>query len=130
MKINTLSFALFCSLSSAALAQDVVVFGDSLSDMGQTGWNKKASYLKADGSYHHLYDEYLAQAFGKKLIPSTQGGLNYAYSGGVIVGAHNTRTAEQPHLALEKQINEYLHAPVKKKLYIFYGQVVMIWRQY
>ncbi|SUB36330.1 Est protein [Pasteurella multocida] len=67
MKINTLSFALFCSLSSAALAQDVVVFGDSLSDMGQTGWNKKASYLKADGSYHHLYDEYLAQAFGKKI---------------------------------------------------------------
>ncbi|WP_409138872.1 autotransporter domain-containing protein [Pasteurella multocida] len=115
MKINTLSFALFCSLSSAALAQDVVVFGDSLSDMGQTGWNKKASYLKADGNYHHLYDEYLAQAFGKKLIPSTQGGLNYAYSGGVIVGAHNTRTAEQPHLALEKQINEYLHAPVKKE---------------
>ncbi len=46
MKINTLSFALFCSLSSAALAQDVVVFGDSLSDMGQTGWNKKSLLFK------------------------------------------------------------------------------------
>ena len=49
-----------------AQAQEVVVLGDSLSDVGQPGWNLKATYAKADGSLNLLYDEYLAQALGGK----------------------------------------------------------------
>ncbi|GJJ80262.1 lipase [Pasteurella canis] len=115
MKINKLFCALLCSLSTASLAQDIVVFGDSLSDMGQTNWNKKASYLNADGKYHFLYNEYLAQALGGKLTSSTQGGSSYAYSGGVIVGTNNERTNQQPNLALQNQVNTYLNTPVKKE---------------
>ncbi|MDO5055219.1 MAG: autotransporter domain-containing protein [Pasteurella oralis] len=115
MKISKLSCALLCVFSTASLAQDVVVFGDSLSDMGQSGWNKKASYLDADGRYHLLYDEYLAQSLGNKLTPSTQGGNSYAYSGGVIVGKHNDKITAQPNLALSQQVNNYLQAPVKKE---------------
>ncbi|MGY4677427.1 autotransporter domain-containing protein [Pasteurella sp. P03HT] len=115
MKIKTLSLALLCSFSSVISAQEVVVFGDSLSDMGQTNWNKKASYLNTNGQYHYLYDEYLAQALGGKLTPSTQGGSSYAYSGGVIVGSNNTKTTQQANLALANQVTTYLQTPVKKE---------------
>ncbi|MGC6358444.1 autotransporter domain-containing protein [Bisgaard Taxon 45] len=114
MTLNKISFVLLCLVSTGAFAQEVVVFGDSLSDVGQIKWNKKASYLKSDGAYHLLYDEHLAQALGRSLMASTQGGLSYAYSGGVILGTNNTKTTEQPHLALQHQVKQYLQTPVKK----------------
>ncbi|MGC7589613.1 autotransporter domain-containing protein [Bisgaard Taxon 46] len=114
MKLNQISFALLCAISTSAFAQDVVVFGDSLSDVGQQGWNKKATYFKTDRTLNLLYGEYLANALGSNLKASSQGGTNYAYSGGVIVGAHNDKTANQPNLELSKQIKDYLSSNVKK----------------
>ncbi|MDG6881228.1 hypothetical protein A6A21_01530 [Phocoenobacter uteri] len=96
------------------MAQEVVVFGDSLSDMGQNNWNHKAAYLKNNGQYHWLYNEHLANALGSQLTPSTQNGTNYAFSGGVIVGKNNARTPIQSHLAVEKQVDHYLNTAVKK----------------
>ncbi|HDR1022355.1 TPA: autotransporter domain-containing protein [Pasteurella multocida] len=114
MKLNQISFALFCAISTSAFAQDVVIFGDSLSDVGQKDWNKKATYFKTDRTLNLLYGEHLANALGRHLKASSLGGTNYAYSGGVIVGSNNEKTTSQPNLELSKQVKDYLSANVKK----------------
>ncbi|NBI43154.1 autotransporter domain-containing protein [[Haemophilus] felis] len=129
MKMKTLSFALCCALSTSSFAKGVVVFGDSLSDIGQTNWNKKASYLNAQGQYHALYNEILNKALGGDMLKaSTQGGTNYAYSGGVIVGTNSKHTTTstsqqaQPNVELGKQIETYLQSsPQKEALHILWG---------
>ena len=45
-----LTAALIAALPALALGQNVVVFGDSLSDTGQPGWALKASYLDANAA--------------------------------------------------------------------------------
>ncbi|MBR0572854.1 MULTISPECIES: autotransporter domain-containing protein [Pasteurellaceae] len=114
MKIKKSILSLLCLSSSLSFAQDVVVFGDSLSDTGQKNWNNKASYLKGEGNYHLLYNEYFTQALGGKLVASTKGGSNYAYSSGVIVGKNSFSIVIQPNLAIANQINDYLKTPIKK----------------
>lgn len=115
MKLNQISFALLCAISTSAFAQDVVVFGDSLSDVGQKDWNKKATYFKTDRTLNLLYGEHLANALGSNLKASSQGGTNYAYSGGVIVGSNNKNISKQPNLDLSAQVKAYLNGNVKKE---------------
>lgn len=115
MKLNQISFALLCAISTSAFAQDVVVFGDSLSDVGQKDWNKKATYFKTDRTLNLLYGEHLANALGSNLKASSQGGTNYAYSGGVVVGSNNKNISKQPNLDLSAQVKAYLNGNVKKE---------------
>ncbi|WP_039770651.1 autotransporter domain-containing esterase [Actinobacillus capsulatus] len=107
--------ALFASaFPSAAIAQDVVVFGDSLSDVGQTGWLNKAAYNQPNGTPNALYNEHLAKALGSSLIASSKGGSDYAYSGGVVVPTNSQYTNVQPNVAIAKQIQNYLANGVKR----------------
>ncbi|EGY53336.1 autotransporter domain-containing protein [Neisseria shayeganii] len=121
MKWMALMLAAYTPL---ALAQEVVIFGDSLSDVGQKGWadhptnlHLKASYLKADGSENLLYGEHVAQALGgnpKAAFPldaAAAPGTNYAHSGGVVVGTNasgsNLPDSNQ-RVAIDTQIDAYL----------------------
>ncbi|WGE57950.1 autotransporter outer membrane beta-barrel domain-containing protein [Actinobacillus equuli] len=106
--------ALFASaLTSAAIAQDVVVFGDSLSDVGQTGWLNKATYNQPNGTPNALYNEHVAKTLGSTLTASSKGGSNYAYSGGVVVPTNSQYTNVQPNVAVAQQIQNYLANGVK-----------------
>ncbi|MCO4168528.1 autotransporter domain-containing esterase [Actinobacillus suis] len=106
--------ALFASaLTSAAIAQDVVVFGDSLSDVGQTGWLNKATYNQPNGTPNALYNEHIAKTLGSTLTASSKGGSNYAYSGGVVVPTNSQYTNVQPNVAVAQQIQNYLANGVK-----------------
>lgn len=99
-KFSLLSTAL---LSTATIASPVVIFGDSLSDMGQQGWHHAATYQKPDGYLHLLYGQHL----DPNLKASSLGGLNFAYSGGVLV-KENGSDPKQENLWVQKQINNYL----------------------
>ncbi|MDO4694396.1 MAG: autotransporter domain-containing protein [Eikenella sp.] len=120
MKWMALMLAAYTPL---ALAQEVVIFGDSLSDVGQKGWadradkhvHLKASYLKADGSANLLYGEHVAQALGGNpnaafpLVAQAEAGTNYAHSGGVVVAGNSpANMAVNERVALDKQIDAYL----------------------
>lgn len=82
--------------ASAAAAERVYVFGDSLSDSGNNG---RYTY---DGSQHQLYDEALAQRIGAALLASDLGGDNYAAGGAVAVPALN------PADNTQDQVQRYL----------------------
>lgn len=122
MKMKWMALIL-AAYTPLALAQEVVIFGDSLSDVGQKGWadlpapntHLKASYLKADGSENLLYGEQVAQALGgnpKAAFPpdaNAAAGTNYAHSGGVVVAGNSPKNvAVNPHVAMDKQIDTYL----------------------
>ncbi|MBW7981015.1 autotransporter outer membrane beta-barrel domain-containing protein [Enterobacillus tribolii] len=77
-----------------ALAFDqVVVFGDSLSDNGNVG---RFTY---DGSQHPLYDDILAQSIGLNLSASAQGGSDYAAGGAVAAPSLNAQNNTQDQVA-------------------------------
>ena len=128
MKLKKLALFLgFCGLvMTTAHARDVIVFGDSLSDIGQKGWedtkdaygklHHKASFQNKDGQWNKLYAEDVAQALGSTLKASTKGGTNYAYSGGVIKGEHADKNFEkQPNVAINNQVDSYLKNGVKSQ---------------
>lgn len=123
MRMKKSAFTLWLSLiAGGATAQNVVVFGDSLSDVGQTGWNNKAAYYLADGSSTLLYSEHLANTLGSQQIASSKGGTDYAYSGGVVVGGNSSYFSLQPNVSLQQQINNYLNNGVDSQaLHILWG---------
>lgn len=101
---NVRHFAALTCLSAlllppSALAWDsLTVFGDSLSDGGNIGrytW---------DSSQHPIYDEILAAQLGQTLLPSSQGGSNYAQGFAV------SRPQLNPELNTENQLAAYLNA--------------------
>lgn len=94
--ITTLS-ALLMPVSASAW-DSLTVFGDSLSDGGNIGrytW---------DGATHPLYDEILAQNMGQTLLPSSQGGSNYAAGGAVATPLLN------PDLNTQDQVSAWFTA--------------------
>ncbi|QIM63000.1 hypothetical protein A1D29_06690 [Pasteurellaceae bacterium Orientalotternb1] len=111
MKKTTLAL-IISAFSTTTMAQNVVVFGDSLSDIGQQSWAHKASYYH-NGMANPLYNEMLAQMLGAKIQSSSNGGTNYAYSGGVAVGTNSSYTPIQPNVVVQKQIENYLAHGVK-----------------
>ena len=125
MKAHYWMAGLLAAYMPLALAQEVVVLGDSLSDVGQPGWNLKATYAKADGSLNSLYDEHIAKALGGTATASGKGGNIYAYSGGVVVSSntdtHLVSSRPDPR-ALQTQLNDYLATGVKADaLHIVWG---------
>ncbi|CAI1088243.1 autotransporter outer membrane beta-barrel domain-containing protein [Serratia quinivorans] len=93
-----LAVAILCSMTTPALAYDqLYVFGDSLSDIGNNG---RFTY---DSNKHLLYDEVLAQRIGAALVASDNGGDNYAAGGGVAVPALN------PADNTQDQVQSYLN---------------------
>ncbi|RKR76761.1 autotransporter domain-containing protein [Otariodibacter oris] len=105
MKKSPLALSLL--LCSSAFAQDIVVFGDSLSDIGQNNWGHKASY-SINGKSNPLYNELLAKLLGSNITASTKGGKNYAYSGGVLLATNSARSSRQPNILLDTQVDNYL----------------------
>ncbi len=113
MKLSKLSLLLVSLYSVNTFAQNVVVFGDSLSDIGQKGWLHAATYNKPDGQSNKLY----AQDIDPTLKSSTKGGTDYAFSGGVIDGANFANPAalsKVPTVVVSGQIQQYLKHGVDK----------------
>lgn len=131
MKAKYWMAGLLAAYTPLVLAQGVVIFGDSLSDIGQKGWEDlpapnthlKASYLKADGTPNSLYGEHLARALGGTLTASSKGGSDYAHSGGVVVAEHSPKNmAIQPRVSMDKQIDQYLAKGANRNdLHILWG---------
>lgn len=94
IKLLTVAVLAACTLPTTWAAPNVYVFGDSLSDIGQAGWEDRpdakgnyhqaATYYNADGTRNLLYNEIVAQKLGSMMAASSKGGSNYAHSGGVI----------------------------------------------
>jgi len=91
------SLSILSPLPAAAWSQ-LTVFGDSLSDGGNVG---RFTY---DAASHPLYDEILAQHLNEALLPSSQGGSNYAAGGAVAVPLLN------PQYNTQDQVDRYLVA--------------------
>lgn len=122
MKRTFLSTLILGLSSTTSWAQNAIIFGDSLSDIGQNNWEAQggkthyvATYLNANGKPHKLYDQYLDPA----LKASSKGGRDYAYSGGVIWSdPSNTRKKENPDIPaqlLKNQVALYLKDGVDTK---------------
>ncbi|MDO4698403.1 MAG: autotransporter domain-containing protein [Pasteurellaceae bacterium] len=111
MKKTAIAVAL-STISTLSFAQNIVVFGDSLSDIGQQNWAHKSSYYQ-NGVANPLYNEILATEFGGKIRASSQGGTNYAYSAGVSVPRNSDKAALQPNVVVQKQIETYLAVGAK-----------------
>ncbi|MDC9596118.1 autotransporter outer membrane beta-barrel domain-containing protein [Xenorhabdus anantnagensis] len=96
----------------------VYVFGDSLSDGGNNG------RYTTDGKISKLYNEYIAQQItNTKLIPSNNGGTNYAQGGATALkmlrqdpklNAFNPNTKEQ----VERYLNKHNQQADSNGIYI------------
>lgn len=110
---------LSCFSSTSFAFENVVSFGDSLSDGGNLDFfGSRTRYISGDDSL--LYNEIIALDFtGKKLEVSSAGGTNYSTS-----GATASNTPLLIHKT-EKQLNEYLSINEgkanKNNLYIFWA---------
>ncbi|PHM73467.1 autotransporter outer membrane beta-barrel domain-containing protein [Xenorhabdus kozodoii] len=83
---------------------NMYVFGDSLSDGGNLG------RFTTDGEKSELYDEYLAHDLtGKKLLPSNNGGTNYA-KGGATANGSGDPFWDYVAGTTQKQLDSYLQA--------------------
>lgn len=71
------------SIDSSLSPSRIVVFGDAMADLGQSG----ARYTVNDGSVNN-WTQYVANEFGVGLAPSSQGGTSYATG--------NARVAAKP----------------------------------
>lgn len=88
----------FLSLHHVYAQQNLIVFGDSLSDGGNIG---RYTY---DGNQHLLYDEIIANHLKDYLKPSGNGGFNYAQGGATAVETLH------PGLNTQDQLTNYLHS--------------------
>jgi outer membrane lipase/esterase len=62
---------------------ELVVFGDSLLDSGNYGFDRRATNQLADGSgqFAKISPQFLAEFLGLDLLPAIEGGTNYAVGG-------------------------------------------------
>lgn len=108
-KIILISNLLFIGYANS---QTFVIFGDSLSDIGQKGWHLRATYKDKNGSLNKLYPQYL----DPHIQSSSNGGTNYAYSAGVILKKHTKLYAENqidfnPNATLEEKKKSTQRSP-------------------
>jgi outer membrane lipase/esterase len=92
--------------TAASTYSQLIVFGDSLSDVGNAGRHSAGA----------LWDENLAGSLGLPLLPSSQGGTDYAIAGAAILAGGST--------SLPGQVATYLTAhPVADPhaLYVIWG---------
>ncbi len=114
LKAVTMSLGLAGMLSSSVLAQNVVIFGDSLSDIGQDKWAHKATYNRADGTPNALWSERFTQHWGGDPKASSQGGNIWAYSGGTWVERNASPSTAKASPTIDgqnvvgKQVEAYL----------------------
>ncbi|MEX0447687.1 autotransporter outer membrane beta-barrel domain-containing protein [Xenorhabdus sp. SGI246] len=100
--------ALSISTVSNAYAYDkIYVFGDSLSDTGNSKTDKlDIERFTTNGKSEQLYAEYISwKLTGSKLIPSNEGGTNYAKGGATSIWELNPKT---PDNTTNKQVSSYL----------------------
>ncbi len=86
--------------SPAQSYDQLVIFGDSLSDTGNRG------RYTFDKDKNYIYDEILAQRIGVGLTPSNQGGFNYATGG---ADASPALRPDRPTYNTQYQVNSYLN---------------------
>ncbi len=106
--VSATSALLMNAIPNTYAYDTVYVFGDSLSD----GGNK--SRFTTDGKDAELYDEYIARKLtNKKLIPSKNGGTNYAEGGATANGAYDSSWDTFVH-STQQQLDNYLKAHDEK----------------
>ena len=82
-----LSMCILLAVAWGAQAQsyfsELVVFGDSLLDSGNYGFDRRATNQLTDGSgqFAQISPQYLAEFLGLDLLPAIEGGTNYAVGG-------------------------------------------------
>ncbi|MBC8945128.1 autotransporter outer membrane beta-barrel domain-containing protein [Xenorhabdus indica] len=102
--------ALSISTVSNANAYDkIYVFGDSLSDTGNSKTDKlDIERFTTNGKSEQLYAEYISwKLTGSELIPSNKGGTNYAKGGATSIWELNPKT---PDNTTNKQVSNYLQS--------------------
>ncbi|MDX7987370.1 autotransporter domain-containing protein [Xenorhabdus sp. 12] len=104
--LSTTTAFLLSFVSNTHAYDNVYVFGDSLSDGGNLG------RFTTDGKESELYDEYIAQKItNKKLIPSKNGGTNYAIAGST---ANDSEGSKHQFITTQKQLNKYFASYANK----------------
>ncbi|WP_416775840.1 autotransporter outer membrane beta-barrel domain-containing protein [Xenorhabdus budapestensis] len=95
------------AVSNAHAYDKVYVFGDSLSDTGNSKTDKlDIERFTTDGKSEQLYAGYIARKLtGSELIPSNEGGTNYAKGGATSIWELNPKT---PDNTTNKQVSSYL----------------------
>ncbi|WP_340619827.1 SGNH/GDSL hydrolase family protein [Xenorhabdus siamensis] len=91
------------AVSNAYAYDKIYVFGDSLSDTGNSKTDKlDIKRFTTNGKSEQLYAEYISwKLTGSELIPSNEGGTNYAKGGAISIGELNDNTTN-------KQVSSYL----------------------
>ncbi len=88
---------------AAAQFTGAVVFGDSLSDAGQYG----ARFTTNPGL---TSPEYVTQQFGFTVLPSFQGGLDFAQGGARVNSPSPLIPSNAPNLSIAQQVTQFLAA--------------------
>jgi phospholipase/lecithinase/hemolysin len=80
----------------------IVAFGDAMADMGQNG----SRYTVNDTQVNN-WTQYVANAYGQNMVPSSKGGLDYAY-GNARVKATPDAAGNSSTPTVEQQISSFL----------------------
>lgn len=121
---SALAFALSCAgvaHAGSAPFDNVVVFGDSLSDTGQFFSTSLNEYSKWTVNPGQVTVQIVAGHYGFDLQPSRVGGSNYAYGGAGVVTDDNGPDPAIPTLI--QQVNGYLANSAKADPHSLY----MVW---
>ncbi len=101
---------------------NVVVFGDSLSDAGQFYSTSLGTYSKFTTNPGNVTVQNVANGYGINLQPSRVGGSDYAYGGAGVVTDDDGPSSTIP--TLTQQVNSYLANGAKadrRSLYMVWG---------
>ena len=101
---------------------NIVVFGDSLSDAGQFFSTSLNSYSKFTTNPGNVAVQYIAAGYGFNLQPSRVGGSDYAFGGAGVVTDDDGPDPSIP--TLTQQVNGYLANGTKadpRSLYMVWG---------
>ena len=130
LRTRTLATAIAAAMLIAANAQatqnppinNLVVFGDSLSDAGQFFSTPLNSYSKFTTNPGNVTVQYIATGYGLNLQPSRVGGSDYAYGGSGVVTDDSGPDPAIP--TLTQQVNGYLANGARAdphSLYVVWG---------